>query len=424
VHSPAFDASTGEIWSTLAAGACLCFPDDETRLTPLLLRAWLLAERIDVTNMPTALGESLLELDWPDGGALRTLIVGGDRLYRRPRPNIPFRVLNEYGPTETTDTAVSGFVEPGPDDRSPSIGRPIDGVSAYVLDPELRPLPIGVVGELCIGGAGVARGYAGRADLTAERFVPDPFAGIPDARMYRTGDLARYLPDGELECLGRVDAQVKLRGYRIEPGEVAAALRTHPGVAEAHVILDPRNRSRLFAYLVPRDPGRPPGHDELKLHLGGLLPGYMIPNGYLTLPRLSRTASGKVDPAALPDPALAQVLAPVRRAPADELERGIAKVWAEVLGVDEVGVDENFFDLGGHSLMLGRLTERLAAELGLRVGVLSFFEYPTVAALAAALTGDGALVGGPERSAVRDEQRRTGARQLGARRDRGEADHG
>jgi len=423
VHSPAFDASTGEIWTTLAAGACLCFPDDETRLTPRLLQSWLLAERIDVTNLPTALGERLLELDWSSAGVLRTMIVGGDRLYRRPRPGIPFRVLNEYGPTETTDTAVSGFVESGSDDLPPSIGRPIDGVIAYVLDPMLRQLPIGVVGELCIGGAGVARGYAGRDDLTVERFVPDPFAAAPGARMYRTGDLARYLPNGELECLGRIDAQVKVRGYRIEPGEVAAALSTHPGVAEAHVVLDPRHRSHLVAYVVPSDPDRPPRHEDLKLHLSGLLPTYMVANGYLTLPRLPRTASGKVNPAALPDPAFGQVVTQVRREPANDLERGIARVWAAVLGVDQVGVDENFFDLGGHSLLLGQLSERIAGELGLHVGVLSFFEYPTVSTLAAALTDDDSSKGGPERSAVRDEQRRIGQRRLGARRALRGVDH-
>ncbi len=423
VHSPAFDASTGEIWSALAAGACLCFPDDETRLTPRLLQEWLLTERINVVNLPTALGERLLELDWPDTGVLRTMIVGGDRLYRRPRADVPFRVLNEYGPTETTDTAVSGFVEPGSADQPPSIGRPIDGVMAYVLDPALRPLPIGVVGELCVGGAGVARGYAGREDLTMERFVSDPFAAAPGARMYRTGDLARYRPDGELECLGRVDAQVKIRGYRIEPGEVAAALRTHPELADAHVALDTSHRSHLVAYLVPSDPSRVPTPDRLKEHLTGLVPAYMIPNGYLTLPRLPRTPSGKVNPAALPDPVLARRAVPVQRAPANDLERDIASVWADVLKLDEVGVDQNFFDLGGHSLLLGQLAEQLAGKLDIRVGVLSFFEYPTVHALAAALAS-GNQEGEPVRSAARDEQRRSGQSRLGARRALREAGNG
>jgi amino acid adenylation domain-containing protein len=422
VHSPAFDASTGEIWSALAAGACVCLPDDETRLTPRLLRDWLLTERINVTNLPTALGERLLELDWPQAEGPRTMIVGGERLYHRPRANLPFRVLNEYGPTETTDTAVSGFVEPGPADQPPSIGRPIDGVTAYVLDPALRPLPIGVVGELCVGGTGVARGYAGRADLTAERFVPDPFAATPDARMYRTGDLARYLPNGELECLGRVDAQVKVRGYRIEPGEVGAALRTHPGLADAHVTLDPSHRAHLVAYVVPSDSSRPPSPDELKEHLTGLVPGYMIPNGYLTLDRLPRTPSGKVNPA-LPDPALAVRAVPVLRPPANDLERDIAAVWAKVLKQDEIGVDQNFFDLGGHSLLLGQLAEQLAGELGVRIGVLSFFEHPTVKALATMLA-NGGDADGPPRSAGREEQRRKGGSRLGARRALREAGNG
>ena len=418
VHSPAFDASTGEIWSALAAGACVCFPDDETRLTPRLLRDWLLAERIDVANLPTALGERLLDLDWPDSTALRTLIVGGDRLYRRPRADLPFRLLNEYGPTETTDTAVAGFVGQGVTDRPPSIGRPIDGVTAYVLDPALRPVPIGVVGELCIGGAGVARGYAGRDDLTRERFVPDPFE--PGRRVYRTGDLARYLPSGELECLGRVDAQVKVRGYRIEPAEVAAALRTHPAVADAYVAVEPRNRSYLVAYLVPGDPAHAPTSDELKDHLAGLVPAYMIPSGFLTSPALPTTPSGKVNPAALPDPTPAMRVVPVRRAPANDLERDIAAVWAHVLNLDEVGVDQNFFDLGGHSLLLGQLAEQLADKVGVRVGVLSFFEYPTVHALATMLA-DGISGGGP---AAGDEKRVDGRRRLGARRAVREAGNG
>jgi amino acid adenylation domain-containing protein len=417
VHSPAFDASTGEIFSTLAAGACLCVPDDETRLSPRRLRDWLLAEQVTVTNLPTALGERLLDLQWPDEGVLRTMIVGGDRLYRRPRADMPFRLLNEYGPTETTDTALSGFVVPGPDEQPPGIGRPIDGVTAYVLDPGLRPLPIGVTGELYIGGAGVARGYAGRPDLTMERFVPDPFPARPGARMYRTGDLARFLPNGELECLGRVDAQVKIRGYRIEPGEVAVALRSHPGLADVHVTLDPGRRTHLVAYVVPDDPGRIPAPRQLQEHLAGLIPRHMIPHSYLPLPRLPRTAGGKVDPGALPDPALAgdRRSVVVRQAPANELERDIARVWAEVLNTGQVGVDENFFDLGGHSLLLGQLADQLAETVGVRVGVLTFFEYPTVSALATMLV-DGTRNGEPERSAYRDEQRRTGRSRLDARR--------
>jgi Phosphopantetheine attachment site/AMP-binding enzyme C-terminal domain len=177
------------------------------------------------------------------------------------------------------------------------------------------------------------------------------------------------------------------------------------------------------AYVVPSDPDRPPRHEDLKLHLSGRLPAYMVPNGYLTLPRLPRTVSGKVNPAALPDPVVGQVVAQVRRAPANDLERGIARVWAAVLAVNEVGVDENFFDLGGHSLLLGQLSERINDELGLQVGVLSFFEYPTVSALAAAFTDGDARDGEAERSALRDEQRRMGRRRLGARRALQGADH-
>jgi hypothetical protein len=228
--------------------------------------------------------------------------------------------------------------------------------------------------------------------------------------MYRTGDLARYLANGELECLGRADSQVKIRGFRVEPGEAAAALRTHPGLADAHVAL----ADRLVAYVVPAEPGGPPTAQSMREHLAGLVPGYMIPRDYVPLPGIPRFASGKVNAAALPTPARQTAGG---RQPATDLERTIARVWAAVLKLDRVGADENFFDLGGHSLLLAELADRLADELGVRVGVMSFFERPTVAAQAALIAGDGAPDPGPE---PREEQRRSGRARLAARRRTGD----
>ncbi|HSU82029.1 MAG TPA: amino acid adenylation domain-containing protein, partial [Thermoanaerobaculia bacterium] len=262
IASPGFDAAVWEVWPYLVAGASLHIPDEEVRLSPERLTAWLIAEEITLCFLPTPLAEPLLAA-WEVAGAprelrLRALLTGGDRLSRRPPPGLPFDVVNHYGPTECSVVATAGRVEPAPGARSPfppAIGRPVAGVRARLLDARLQPVPAGGRGEVLLGGAGLARGYLGRPDLTAERFVPDPFAGAPGERLYRTGDLARFRPDGELDFLGRIDTQVKLRGFRIEPGEIESALCRHPRVREAVVTL---RDGRLVAHVVPREPDGPP----------------------------------------------------------------------------------------------------------------------------------------------------------------------
>ncbi|MFL6199189.1 MAG: amino acid adenylation domain-containing protein [Thermoanaerobaculia bacterium] len=246
VASPAFDASVWEIWPYLAAGASLHIPDEETRLDPGRLLEWMAAEGITIAFLPTPLAEQAVEAQMPEGLRLRALLTGGDRLQRAPRRPLPFALINHYGPTECSVVATCAPVEPF-STRPPSIGRPIAGTRAYVVDARLDPVPIGTPGELLLGGAGLARGYLGRPDLTAERFVPDPFA--TGGRLYRTGDLVRLLPDGELDFLGRVDTQVKLRGFRIELGEIESALLRHPEVREAAVAL---RGDRLAAYVAVR----------------------------------------------------------------------------------------------------------------------------------------------------------------------------
>jgi len=249
----AFDASVWELWPYLAAGASIYLVDSEIILSPEKLRDWLVSKDITITFVPTPLAEKLLSVQWPQDGALRIMLTGGDKLHQYPLTSIPFKLVNNYGPTENTVVTTSGLVVyNGTDDASPHIGRPITNTQVYILDNHLQPVPIGVPGELYIGGAGLARGYLNRPELTAERFISNPNSDRPSSRLYKTGDKARYLPDGNIEYLGRLDNQVKIRGFRIEPGEIEAVLSQHPFVQESVVVArdDTPGDKRLVAYLV------------------------------------------------------------------------------------------------------------------------------------------------------------------------------
>ena len=232
--SVGFDAAVWEVWPYLTAGASLHLPDEATRISPELLRDWLLANEITISFLPTALAERVMTLEWPANTALRFLLTGADTLHRYPTENLPFELVNNYGPTECTVVATSGRVQTGVAGL-PTIGRPIDNTQVYILDEKLQRVPAGASGELCVGGAGVARGYLNRPELTAKQFVPDPFAAKPEARLYRTGDLARYLGGGEIAYLGRIDEQIKILGHRIEPNEFEAVLDRHPAIASSVV---------------------------------------------------------------------------------------------------------------------------------------------------------------------------------------------
>jgi amino acid adenylation domain-containing protein len=395
VASPGFDASVGEIWPTLAAGAALYVPDAETRLSAPRLAAWLAGNEITVSDLPTALAEAVLEEPWPPDIALRHLITGGDRLRVRPPADLPFRFVNTYGPTESTVMVTAGPVRPEHDRHgTPGIGCPVPGATVRVLDDELRAVPDGVPGQIFLAGNTLARGYLGPAGLTADRFVPDPFR--PGGRLYRTGDLARRRPDGALEFLGRVDDQLSVRGFRIEPAEIVAALRTHPAVADAYVTTrspDGTGDPLLVAYLAGYAAGGDrPGPAALRRHLAATLPAYLVPHRFAWLPALPLNRNGKIDERALPDPPhLAPV--PAAAAPATEVERLVAGLWRDTLGLAEVGVHDNFFDLGGHSLQLGRVHHRLTEELRRDVPLLDLFRYPTVRSLAEHLTGGPAEAG-------------------------------
>ncbi|HYN22322.1 MAG TPA: non-ribosomal peptide synthetase, partial [Thermoanaerobaculia bacterium] len=368
------------------AGASLHVPPAEVVLSPPALLRWMAAEGITVSFLPTPLAEAALGETPPAGLNLRWLLTGGDRLLRRPAPSHSFALANHYGPTESTVVATAGAVSPQ-GNRAPDIGSPIANTRVYVVDRSLRPVPPGVGGELYVAGTGVGRGYRKRPELTAERFVPDPFAA-DGARMYRTGDLARWRSDGTLEFLGRADAQIKLRGFRIEPGEIETVLASHPEVETAVVAVreDARGEKRLVAYVVPAGVTVESAPSEAALHafLESRLPAYMIPFAFMFVDRLPLSPSGKVDRRALPEPDLASRAAAFV-APSTPLELEVAKVWSEVLGVELIGVRDSFWDLGGHSLLATRVLARLEQAYAIEIPLQLLFSASTLGGFAVAL---------------------------------------
>ncbi|HEY7511066.1 MAG TPA: amino acid adenylation domain-containing protein, partial [Vicinamibacteria bacterium] len=380
VASPAFDASVWEIWPYLIRGASLHVPSEETRLSAPRLLSWLRDEGITHTFLPTPLAEAVLKEPDVADLPLRWLLTGGDKLHRVPARALPFRLVNHYGPTESTVVATCAEVAPG-EPLDPPIGLPIANTCAHVLDARLRPVPAGVRGELYVGGIGLARGYLGRPDLTAERFVPDPLSAEPGARLYRTGDVVRRLADGRLEFLGRADDQVKLRGYRIELGEIESVLGAHPAVGgAAAVVREDDGTRRLVAYVTPRD-GQPVPLEHLRSHLRERLPAYMVPSALVVLPALPVSPNGKVDRRALPAPAEPGAGRDSYEAPRTPAETVLARVWAEVLRVDPVGIRDNFFELGGDSILSLQVVAR-AGEAGLRLSLKQVFQHQTIAELA------------------------------------------
>ncbi len=390
--SPSFDAGLLDTLPALAAGASLTVLPDEVRLDPERIWSRLAHEGVTVAFLTTPLFAAAA-VDLPsDPLSLRSVQIGGDSLVHVPA-RLPFTLDNLYGPTEATIAASCGRLDPG---GAVHIGGPLRGMRVRVLDPWLRPVPAGTPGELFLAGPGVALGYVGRPGLTADRFVPDPWAG-DGSRMYRTGDRARWRADGRLEYLGRTDAQVKLRGHRIEPGEIESILASHPDVAEAAVELRTPSGgdAQLCAYVCLR-----PGADlrAIGAHAERTLPAWMRPATYTVLPELPLTANGKVDRAALPTPT---VRAAAFRAPAGPIEQLVAEVWQEVLGTERVGADDDFFRVGGHSLLATRVVSRLSQVSGCRLPLRAVFDHPVLADLAreleeavvAAATADGDVIG-------------------------------
>jgi amino acid adenylation domain-containing protein/non-ribosomal peptide synthase protein (TIGR01720 family) len=395
IAAPGFDASVWEVWPYLAAGASLHIPDDETRLAPDELQQWLCANGITISFLPTPLAESLLALAWPPDCSLRHLLTGGDKLHHYPSPELPFRLWNNYGPTEYTVVTTYCPVPPGSESAAPPIGRPIANTRVFVLDRHLQPVPVGVAGELCVSGAGLARGYLNRPELTAEKFIEwstDDGRRRTDhgLRLYRTGDLVRWRPDGQLEFVGRTDDQVKLRGFRIEPGEIEAVLHRHAAVREAVVIAreDSPGNKRLVAYVVGQETSPDPG--DLKNFLKQQLPDYMIPAAFVALDSLPLNSSGKVNRRALPAPVIEAENLSTAMMPRTEVEQQLAEIWQQVLGVKQVGVNDNFFALGGDSILSIQVVAR-ARQAGLSLTPKQLFAHPTLSELAA-VTGQVAAI--------------------------------
>lgn len=383
------DLGNTAIFPALASGGCLHVISYETAMAGNLFADYAKRHPVDVLKItPSHLGTLLAS---PDGAGIlprKYLVLGGEAaswdLVRKVQSTGSCAVINHYGPTEATvgcctfsinENAVSEW-----DPKTVPIGKPIANASNYILDSLLRPVPVGVPGELCVAGAGIAKGYLNQPQQTAERFVNNPFSQTGGSRLYRTGDLARFLPDGNVEFLGRIDQQVKIRGFRVEPAEIENVLKQNKAVQQAVVVpLEDKNEDkRLVAYVVAKKPA--PSTDDLRSLLASKLPEYMVPSAIMQLESLPLTKNGKIDLAALPSPDHAAAKA--GRSPRNATEQQLFEIWREVLRIDNFGVEDNFFDLGGHSLLATQVISRVRSAFRVQLPLRSLFDAPTVAGLA------------------------------------------
>jgi amino acid adenylation domain-containing protein len=398
--SISFDASAEEIYPCLTRGATLVLRSEEMLDSVSLFTRTSQDWPLTVLNLPTAYWHQIATRLSTEVStllpSLRLVILGGERALPeritawQQQVGRRVRLFNTYGPTEATIVATRWELsEPAEGCTALSdvpIGRVIANVQAYVLDRHLRPIAIGVAGELHIGGVGVARGYLNSPELTAERFIPDPFSSAPGSRMYKTGDRVRYRPDGNLEFLGRLDDQAKVRGFRVEPGEIEAALSQHAAVRENVVVARENGQGshQLVAYVVAHKPA--PTVSELRSFLEETLPEYMVPSAFVLLDALPLTPHGKVDRRALPAPdGTRPELNKPFIAPRTPTEKLLAEIWAQVLGVEPIGVQDNFFDLGGHSLLATQIMFRLRDTFQADIPLRTLFEKPTIEELALAV---------------------------------------
>ncbi|MTJ18581.1 MULTISPECIES: non-ribosomal peptide synthetase [unclassified Dolichospermum] len=377
----AFDAAVWELWPYLVVGASIYLIKSEFLLSAKTLQEKLISHNITISFIPTPLAEQLCLLSWSENTSLRTMLTGGDRLNYYPSNKLPFKFFNNYGPTENTVVTTSGQILPeASNSKFPPIGRPIANTQVYILDRYLQPLPIGVYGEIYIGGLSLAKGYLHRPDLTSERFIANPF--VENERIYKTGDLGRYLPDGNIEFLGRIDHQVKIRGFRIELGEIETVLTQHPQVQQVVVIVreDHPENKYLTAYIVGKTETLT--SSELRQFLKGNLPEYMIPAAFVMLKALPLTPNGKVDRLVLPKPETTNLeLETAFVAPGTALETKLAEIWCTVLNRQQVGIYDNFFELGGHSLLITSVISRIREHFSIVLPLRSLFTAPTIAEL-------------------------------------------
>jgi amino acid adenylation domain-containing protein len=384
VAGPGFDAAVWELWPYLSAGAAIHIPSSESRYSASRLRDWLVSEKITISFLPTVLTEEVLRLSWPAETALRFLLTGGDALHLFPSPDIPFVLVNNYGPTECTVVATSAQVRAQAGDLSaPSIGRAILNTNIHLLSESGHPVAHGETGEIYIAGASVGRGYRNRPDLTAEGFVTIRVDGVSE-RAFKTGDLARLLPNGELVFAGRADDQIKIRGFRIEPDEIASVINRHRAIVSSAVIArNDGGDKRLVAYLVTV-PGTEVRELELRDFLARTLPDYMVPASFVLLDRIPVTANGKLDKTALPVPTEEnQLRRDIYVAPGTELEEMVEAIVGPILGLSRVSIHDNFFLLGGHSLMGAQVIAKVRDTFDVELNLRNVFECPTVSKLAA-----------------------------------------
>jgi len=385
VASVGFDAAVWELWPYLVAGASVHFAPEGIRTQPDKLRDWFVAEKITIGFVPTPLAERMVKLKWPTGTALRTLLTGADTLHQYPPAGLPFELVNNYGPTECTVVSTSA-VSPALGDVAelPPIGRPIDNARVYILDAQSQFVEDGKVGEIYIAGDLVARGYRNLPQLTADRFLHDPFAGVKGARMYRTGDLGCRLADGQIAFHGRSDDQIKIRGYRIDPSEVVHRIDEHPLVSASAVVArqDGGSEKRLVAYVVPAE-GAELKDSALREFLRQYLPEYMLPGIFVKILELPVGSQGKLERAALPAPSDDNIIRDEPFvAPRNETERKVAALLEPLLHIDRIGVNDNFFLLGGNSLLGTQVLTRVSEEFGVEMTLLGLFDHPSVGGIA------------------------------------------
>ncbi|MGD9488072.1 MAG: amino acid adenylation domain-containing protein [Calditrichaceae bacterium] len=382
-----FDASVEEVFATICSGGCLIIVNRESLLAPAEFIKLINSEKISKVLLPPSLLSILPEDPMP---SLKTIVSGGEACTRgiasRWYKNRIF--INGYGPTESTIVAAYHRVSELPDSDAIPIGRPIDNIRLYVLDPFMNPLPVGIPGELYIGGPGLARGYLDKPHLTAEKFVPNPFDQIPGSRLYRTGDLVRYLDGGDIEYLDRIDNQIKIRGFRIELGEIESLLRKVPGVTDSAVIVreDSPGDKRLTAYIIIKD-NSDISTQQIRNALKNDLPEFMIPGALIRLEKFPLLPNGKVNRKALPSPELDEIrIDEDHIAPRGSIELKLVRIWREILNIPIVGITDNFFDLGGHSLLAIRVIDKIQQEFDREIPLVSLFSDPTIENLAKLLT--------------------------------------
>jgi acyl-coenzyme A synthetase/AMP-(fatty) acid ligase len=408
VTTISFDIAGLEIFLPLVTGARVVLLSRDDAADGFRVLHHLTAHHATVLQATPSTWRMLLEAKWPGNPQLK-MLCGGEAMPRDLADQLLAKggeLWNMYGPTETT--IWSSVAQVTRDDAPINIGRPIANTRLYILDPHLQPVPVGVPGELHIGGMGLARGYHNRPELTAEKFIADPFQAEPGARLYKTGDSARFLPDGGVDCLGRLDHQVKIRGFRVELGEIEEVLNRHPAVQTSAVVVreDTPGNKRLTAYVVNRNGAA--SSSELRECLRGRLPDYMVPAAFVTLEALPLTPNGKLDRKALPVPGFERPeLSASYVAPGNPTEKILADIWAQSLALEKVGIHDNFFELGGHSLLLVQVQSRVCEKLQTQVSIVEMFQYPTISSLARHLSQPSAesdrLQKVPERTRRRKE---------------------